>query len=141
MIRSSISIPLRVEDGWHGALIVYAATPNAFEAPAIKVLQHLAEQIVYAVHALDQGAALQAREIDLINLQRKLTEALSAMVAPMAVSYTHLDVYKRQAVHSAHREGAIRALNPLHAQILAHVQFVIGRDQAVVCLLYTSRCV
>ena len=55
VIRSSISIPLRVEDGWHGALIVYAATPNAFEAPAIKVLQHLAEQIVYAVHALDQG--------------------------------------------------------------------------------------
>jgi PAS domain S-box-containing protein len=93
VIRSSISIPLRVEDGWHGALIVYAATPNAFEAPAIKVLQHLAEQIVYAVHALDQGAALQAREIDLINLQRKLTEALSAMVAPMVTAMEMRDPY------------------------------------------------
>ena len=93
VIRSSISIPLRVEDGWDGAVIVYAAIPYTFEAPAIKVLQHLAEQIVYAVHALDQGAALQAREIDLINLQRKLTEALSAMVAPMVTAMEMRDPY------------------------------------------------
>ena len=53
-IRSSVSIPLRIEGGWQGALTVYAAHPNAFEAAAIEVLQHLAEQIVRAVHALDQ---------------------------------------------------------------------------------------
>jgi HD-GYP domain-containing protein (c-di-GMP phosphodiesterase class II) len=45
------------------------------------------------VHALDQGAALQAREIDLINLQRKLTEALSAMVAPMVTAMEMRDPY------------------------------------------------
>ena len=93
MIRSSVSIPLCVEDGWHGALIVYAATPNAFEAPAIEVLQHLAEQIVHAVHALDQGFALQAGENSLANLQKKLTEALSAMVAPMVAAMEMRDPY------------------------------------------------
>jgi PAS domain S-box-containing protein len=93
VIRSSVSIPLRVEDGWHGALMVYAATPHAFEAPAIEVLQHLAEQIVRAVHALDQGFALQAGKIDLANLQKKLTEALSAMVAPMVAAMEMRDPY------------------------------------------------
>jgi PAS domain S-box-containing protein len=93
VIRSSVSIPLCVEDGWHGALIVYAATPNAFEAPAIEVLQHLAEQIVHAVHALDQGFALQAGENSLANLQKKLTEALSAMVAPMVAAMEMRDPY------------------------------------------------
>ena len=93
VIRSSVSIPLCVEDGWHGALIVYAATPNAYEAPAIEVLQHLAEQIVHAVHALDQGFALQAGENSLANLQKKLTEALSAMVAPMVAAMEMRDPY------------------------------------------------
>jgi PAS domain S-box-containing protein len=93
VVRSSVSIPLRVEDGWHGALVVYAATPHAFEAPAIEVLQHLAEQTVRAVHAFDQGFALQAGKIDLANLQRKLTEALSAMVAPMVAAMEMRDPY------------------------------------------------
>ena len=93
VIRSSVSIPLCVEDGWHGALIVYAATPYAFEAPAVEVLQHLAEQTVRAVRALDQGFALQAGKIDLANLQRKLTEALSAMVAPMVAAMEMRDPY------------------------------------------------
>ena len=93
VIRSSVSIPLRVHDGWHGALIVYAATPHAFETPAIDVLQHLADQIEHAVHALDQGFALHAGKIDLANLQRKLTEALSAMVAPMVAAMEMRDPY------------------------------------------------
>jgi len=93
VVRSSVSIPLRVEDGWHGALIVYAATPYAFEAPAIEVLQHLAEQAVRAVHALDQGFALQAGKIDLANLQRKLTDAMSAMVKPMVAAMEMRDPY------------------------------------------------
>jgi len=93
VIRSSVSIPLHVEGGWHGALIVYAATPNAFEAPEIGVLQHLAEQIVHAVHALDQGLALQAGEINLASLQKKLTDALSAMMAPMVAAMEMRDPY------------------------------------------------
>jgi len=92
-IRSSVSIPLLVEDGWRGVLTIYAARPNAFEAPAVEVLQHLAEQIVHAVHALDQGLALNAGEINLAHVQKQLTEALSAMVAPMVAAMEMRDPY------------------------------------------------
>ena len=78
------------------------------------------------------------------------------------VSYTHLDVYKRQGVHrhfaagQAERIGLIR-LQDRHRPIegifdMAGLQTMLGRqtvghlrdflDQALSnCLLYTSRCV
>jgi PAS domain S-box-containing protein len=92
-IRSGVYIPLRVEGGWHGELVIYTARPNAFEAPAIEVFQHLAEQIVHAAHALDQGLALRTGQIDLANTQRQLTDALSAMVAPMVAAMEMRDPY------------------------------------------------
>jgi PAS domain S-box-containing protein len=92
-IRSVVCIPLLVENGWRGVLIIYAARPNAFEAPAIEVFQHLAEQIVHAVHALDQGLAIHDGKIVLANIQRQLTDALSAMVAPMVAAMEMRDPY------------------------------------------------
>jgi PAS domain S-box-containing protein len=92
-IRSVVCIPLQVENGWRGVLNIYAAHPNAFEAPAIEVFQHLAEQIVHAAHALDQGLAIHAGQIVLKNTQRQLTEALSAMVAPMVAAMEMRDPY------------------------------------------------
>ena len=92
-IRSVVCIPLLVENGWRGVLTIYAARPNAFEAPAIEVFQHLAEQIVHAAHALDQGKSLQEGKIELANTQRQLTDALSAMVAPMVAAMEMRDPY------------------------------------------------
>jgi len=92
-IRSVVCIPLRVEGGWRGVLIIYAASPNAFEAQAIDVFQHLAEQIAHAVHASDQGMALTAGQIVLENTQKQLTQALSAMVAPMIAAMEMRDPY------------------------------------------------
>jgi PAS domain S-box-containing protein len=92
-LRSAVSIPLLVEDGWRGVLTIYAARPNAFEGPAVEVLQHLAEQIVHAIHALNQGQALNAGQIVLAATQRQLTEALSAMVAPMVAAMEMRDPY------------------------------------------------
>ncbi|MGA3263687.1 MAG: HD domain-containing phosphohydrolase [Terracidiphilus sp.] len=92
-IRSSVYIPLRIKGGWRGALVIYAAQPNAFEAPVIEVFQHLAEQIVHAVHALDQGLALNAEQIELATTRKQLTEALSAMVAPMVAAMEMRDPY------------------------------------------------
>jgi HD-GYP domain-containing protein (c-di-GMP phosphodiesterase class II) len=57
------------------------------------VLQHLAEQIVHAVHALDQGVALHAGQINLVKTHKQLTEALSAMVAPMVAAIEMRDPY------------------------------------------------
>ena len=52
------------------------------------------------------------------------------------VSYTHLDVYKRQAVYTQTTdvEGEINGL-------MTYDRKVIKMNEAKVCLLYTSRCV
>jgi PAS domain S-box-containing protein len=92
-IRSSVCIPLHVEGGWQGELVIYAALPNAFEAPTIEVFQHLGEQIVHGVHALNQGLALDAGQIALAKTQERLTEALSAMVMPMVAAMEKRDPY------------------------------------------------
>jgi PAS domain S-box-containing protein len=92
-IRSGVYIPLHVEGGWQGELVICAALPNAFEAPAIEVFQHLAEQIVHAAHALDQGLALDAGQIVLAKTQRQLTDALSEMVKPMVAAMEMRDPY------------------------------------------------
>ena len=55
---------------------------------------------------------------------------------PGAVSYTHLDVYKRQGQHSGRTGGVV-------CGALAFVDTIVVRanEQQRCCLLYTSRCV
>jgi PAS domain S-box-containing protein/putative nucleotidyltransferase with HDIG domain len=92
-IRSMVAIPFSFEENRRGALMVYSTQPNAFEAPAIEVFQYFAGQIVHAVHALDQEKALNAGKIALATTQKQLTEALSAMVAPMMAAMEMRDPY------------------------------------------------
>ena len=82
------------------------------------------------------------------------TLAAAAVHDPGAVSYTHLDVYKRQALSTA---SIISALTPVHHQPFQLISGDSGeaaaqdqrvhdglsgaRGSAGSCLLYTSRCV
>ena len=85
------------------------------------------------------GKLRQARQLTQVQLAERLdvpqaaisrmerrTDLLLSTLRP--VSYTHLDVYKRQRNVVADREGH---------------RFLVGRIRGhyVVCLLYTSRCV
>ena len=67
-----------------------------------------------------------------------LADLLSGYTVYVPVSYTHLDVYKRQPVSAAsitpHRAKRIRMDH------LSQADFS-GLERAVSCLLYTSRCV
>jgi len=92
-IRSSVSVPLRIEGSWRGALIVYAKAPNAFEAAPIEVFQRLSEQIVHGVHALEQQSALHAGQVDLAKAQKQLAEALSAAVTAIVTAMELRDPY------------------------------------------------
>ena len=92
-VRSSVSVPLRVEGSWKGALIVYAARTNAFEAAPIDVFQRLSEQIVHGVHALEQQSALHAGQVDLAKAQKQLAEALSAAVTAIVTAMELRDPY------------------------------------------------
>jgi PAS domain S-box-containing protein len=92
-IRSSVSIPLRIEGGWHGALIVYSARRNAFEAAPVEVFQRLAEQIVHGIQAMQHKQLLDAERRHLEETQQHLTEALSASVAAMVTAMEMRDPY------------------------------------------------
>src|ERR1039458_6894208 len=57
-IRSAVSMPLQIEGGWRGALIVYSAHHSAFEAAPVDVFQRLGVQIVHGIEALEQKLVL-----------------------------------------------------------------------------------
>ena len=62
----------------------------------------------------------------------KETQANSSVKSAMAVSYTHLDVYKRQDINR-------KVLSEL--AISDPAAFTALAEKAKDCLLYTSRCV
>ena len=65
---------------------------------------------------------------------------------PVAVSYTHLDVYKRQLHHQLIAVGdCVDGYIESHRRNVLHVEFdqflIVCLSFLDVCLLYTSRCV
>lgn len=110
-IRSLVSIPISIEGGWRGALIVYAASPHAFGALSVEVFGRLVEQVVHGIRALDQKQLLRAERQNLARTQTLLTEALSAMVAPIVTAMEMRDPYT-----SGH-QGRV-----------AHIACAIGRE-------------
>jgi PAS domain S-box-containing protein/putative nucleotidyltransferase with HDIG domain len=92
-IRSSVSIPIAADGNLRGALMVYAAYPNAFEPLAINVFLHLAEQINLGLHAIQQERLLVAERQQRASIQMQLTEAMSAMVAPIVLAMEMRDPY------------------------------------------------
>jgi PAS domain S-box-containing protein len=92
-IRSGLSIPFVSNGSLNGALVVYSARPNAFEPVAIEVFQHLAEEIGHGLHGIEQERQLHAEREQLAKAERQLTEALSAMVAPIVTAMEMRDPY------------------------------------------------
>jgi PAS domain S-box-containing protein len=92
-IRSGLSIPFASNGTMNGALVVYAAHPNAFEPVAVEVFQHLAEEIGHGLHGIEQERQLAAEREQLAKAERQLTEALSAMVAPIVTAMEMRDPY------------------------------------------------
>lgn len=92
-IRSSIAIPIFLSGDKRGALTVYAASPDAFEPVAVEVFQHLAEQIGHGIYAIDQEQLLEAERMRAAKIETQLTDALSAMVAPIVLAMEMRDPY------------------------------------------------
>jgi PAS domain S-box-containing protein len=92
-VRSCACIPLYVDGSWEGALSVYSARANAFENSPIEVFQHLAEQIVHGIKAIEHKQQLDAERRNLEMTQKHLTEALSASVSAMVTAMEMRDPY------------------------------------------------
>ena len=80
-----------------------------------------------------------------VNLESRRQQLLTCL---QAVSYTHLDVYKRQhdetkaamGLHEALEKGRHGSAKELEASV-SGAQEHLGRLMFFPCLLYTSRCV
>jgi PAS domain S-box-containing protein len=92
-ILSSVAIPLVVEGGWRGALMVYANRVRAFEPVAIGVFEHLAREIVHGLKGLRQKEQLEAERIQRLRAQEQLTEAFSAIVTALVTAVEARDPY------------------------------------------------
>jgi len=92
-IRSSVCIPISIQAGWRGALVIYSAHPSAFPPAAIQVFQDLAGQICHGVHALDREKHLAEERRLLAKSEKQLIQALSAMVAPIITAMELRDPY------------------------------------------------
>jgi putative nucleotidyltransferase with HDIG domain len=96
-----MSLPLRIEGSWRGALMVYASRPNAFEAAPIEVFRRLAEQVVHGVRALEQSQLLDAERFKHEETQKQLAETLSASVAAIVTAMEMRDP------HTAGHQGRV----------------------------------
>jgi PAS domain S-box-containing protein/putative nucleotidyltransferase with HDIG domain len=92
-IRSSVNIPLDIEGGWRGVLVVYAGQAKAFEPIALDVFQDLARQIAFGVRVIEQEKSLETERQRTSRMQKQLTEALSAMVEPIVLAMEMRDPY------------------------------------------------
>ena len=92
-IRSVLSIPFSVDGEGRGALMVYAAHVRAFDPVAIDVFQHLGEQIGHGLHAIGQQRLLLTEQMRRAKIETQLTDALSAMVAPIVTAMEMRDPY------------------------------------------------
>ena len=92
-VRSSISVPIRIEGRWNGVLVVYSELPDAFGDAASHVFERLARELVHSIEALEQKELLRAERIRLAKAQTDLANALSAMVAPIVLAMEMRDPY------------------------------------------------
>ena len=92
-IRSCVSIPLRIESSWRGVLSVYSVRPKAFESAPIGVFQHLADQVVHGIEALEHKQLLETERRDREQAQKSLTVALVASVSAMVTAMEMRDPY------------------------------------------------
>ena len=99
-----------------------------------------------------EKAVLETKRLMLRKMCREDQDSLNKMLQdPEAVSYTHLDVYKRQVFSCAVAASAKEQILPcaserprviaVYAQVHPFRLQGIFKPQHIACLLYTSRCV
>jgi PAS domain S-box-containing protein len=92
-VRSIVGIPLSIEGGWKGALIVFSAESGAFDAEPVQVFKRLGEQIVHGVEALRHKQLLESERQELEIARRHLTDVLAATVGAMVTAMEARDPY------------------------------------------------
>jgi putative nucleotidyltransferase with HDIG domain len=103
-IASSLTVPLQIEGGWRGALMVYANCADAFDQVAIEVFVDLAGEIAHGLYAMQQKEQLESEQRRLEHTQEKLTNAFAAIVSALVAAVDARDPY------TAGHEGRVAEL-------------------------------
>lgn len=85
---SSVALPLKREDRVFGALMVYAAEPDAFAQQEVRLLSELADDLAYGITALRVDAERKEAEKRLVENERKYRE-LVEHANSIIVRWTH----------------------------------------------------
>lgn len=92
-VRSVIGIPLSIEGGWNGALVVFSAHAGAFDPEPVQVFVRLGEQIVHGIQGLRHKELLEAERLNLETARGQLTDVLAATVGAMVTAMEARDPY------------------------------------------------
>ncbi|MBI5450984.1 MAG: PAS domain-containing protein [Gammaproteobacteria bacterium] len=76
--RSSIALPLTVSGQVLGALNIYAAQPNSFDADEVRMLQDVAEDLAYGIDNLRARVAAKQTQQQLLDASKRLAHAVRA---------------------------------------------------------------
>ncbi|MBC7858328.1 MAG: GAF domain-containing protein [Burkholderiaceae bacterium] len=91
--RASIAFPLRDAGGVHGALTIYAAEPDSFDADAVKLLQELADDLAFGIVTLRMVAERDRMAQEQHQHEARLRESLIDSVQALATTLEMRDPY------------------------------------------------
>lgn len=92
-IRSSIAVPVSDGNDVLGALMVYASVPNAFGSEEISLFESLANEVGFALSALNKTELFEAELQKRLDAEQKIHKNLELTVAALSNTLESRDPY------------------------------------------------
>lgn len=126
-IGSSIALPVRCDAVLHGALMVYAKAPDAFDAPAVELLEYLAADLGYGLARLRGQAALATSEERYRLLAEHATDLVFLTGPDLRVEWVSPSVQAVAGWRPQDLIGEVIARDYLHPEDAANLRELLAR--------------
>ncbi len=130
--RSSAAVPFRQHRRVVGALTVYTAEPQGFDAEDEQLLDEIGQDISYALDVLEQEAQRRQVEAELSQLNAELEQRVIDRTAELARAHEHLRAILDTAgegVVFTDLQGTIEYINPAMERLTGYTaEEALGRN-------------